>query len=228
MKVSSLLEYGRKRANILAQAENNIRLPESDLTDDTVGRDYLSAAVAAARTVASVVVDGTTYALVSSLADLDDNLKTFIRRFEADPTFITASYSGGTLVVEHFGAAVVDKLIFDDDSEFDMARTTTVNISRKFTFTVEADGDADLVVGSDTEAIDVPAAVTAGANETALKDAIDAGSYTLLETTEVVANTTANPAVFEVAIYVNIDDGVPTFGGDQLTYEKRDIEEVFS
>ena len=229
MKVASLLEYGRKRANPLAEATNNIRLAESDLTDDTVGRDYLSANVAAARSVVSAVVDGTTYALVSSLDDLEDNLITFMRRFEADPIFVEASYAGGggALAVEHIGATTLDKLIFDDASEHDLVRQTTVTITHEYRIDIEANDDADLVIGATTGAIDVPATISGQAATLVTEIDTDMGAATV-ETTIVTEDLVSTPNVFKVRIFVDATAGVPTYDGVAMTYVKRDIEEVFS
>jgi hypothetical protein len=228
MKVNSLTDYGRKRANPLASATNNIRLSACDVTGDVVGEDYKTGTVAAARTVVSATIDGVEYALISTQAELETNLLALVRRLEADPVKIIYSLVGTTLTITHYGATTIEKLVFDDASEFVFARAETITLSHKYTFSVIANGDDDLIVGGTTEAIDVPAAVTAGANETALKDAIDAGGYTLTETTVVVANLSGDTDVFDVTIYVNQDDGAPTFAGNSLTYVWREDQELFS
>jgi hypothetical protein len=108
-----VLQLGRKRANPLANEDNNYRLQASDAVDPCL--DSGDQALLDTVTVSGIVVNGDTVNFPAAIsveapADIQAAIAAILQPFENN-IWVKVTYDTGTLTVQHIGESTITEVV---------------------------------------------------------------------------------------------------------------------
>lgn len=162
MTTKGLSNLGRKRANEHAYKHNALKLsPCSPCNDLQTCKDSFTGAVAAARSIAAIELDGETYRVadyymnttsiaLTDMPKIADFLEKILSRKEYN-LFTEYSYEGGNLTFEHIGQVALTALVLDNGTKLTTTRCCTiVNVTKYQAYAVDTVPDVSYESNSET------------------------------------------------------------------------------